>query len=295
MEPICSIIIRTRNESRYLGRLLDAVEGQVYPSGGIETIVVDSGSTDATLEIAARHGCKIVHVAREQFSFGRSLNLGCTEAKAQYLVFISGHCVPTNSQWLGELLRPFARAGVAISYGRQVGGPETKFSEHLLLKKYFPENVDHGLAPYFCNNANLAMRASCWKDGKFDETLTGLEDLAAAKLLWQRGWEISYAPKAAVFHFHHESWRQVKLRYEREAIALQAIMPEVHVHWHDALRYLVAGVLGDWRQSAEQKEFLAKAGQIVAFRSCQYYGVWRGNHHHRRLSRQQKDRYFYPN
>ena len=63
-------------------------------------------------------------------------------------------------------------------------------------------------------------------------------------------------PTAAVLHYHHESWSQIRRRYAREAIALQKIMPEVHVYWHDALRYFLAGVMGDAASAIAKKQFL---------------------------------------
>lgn len=296
MTPTCSIVIRTLNEARYLGDVLAAISRQTYPAPCREVVIVDSGSTDSTLEIAQAHGCRIVHITRAQFSFGRSLNVGCDVALGEYLVFISGHCVPADPDWLWELVIPFRDEEVAVSYGRQIGGPETKFSEHCLFEKYFPASAADGhQAPFFCNNANSAFRRTDWAVHRFDETLTGLEDMHLAKARWEQGRKVAYAPRACVYHYHHEKWRQVLRRYEREAIALQRIMPEIHVHWHDALRYFFAGILGDSARALSQREFWRRVGEIFAFRFCQYFGAWRGNHGHRSLSRREKEKYFYPN
>lgn len=296
MTTKCSIVIRTLNEGRYLDLVLKAVARQDYPVCCCEVVIVDSGSTDETLAIAERHGCKIVHIRREEFSFGRSLNIGCNAAVGEYLVFISGHCVPTDSHWLWNLLLPFRDESVAVTYGRQEGGAESKFSEQCLFEKYFPRDGDgNHQAPFFCNNANAAFRRTAWAVHQFDESLTGLEDMHLAKRLWETGCRVVYAPKAVVFHYHHERWIQVMKRYEREAIALQKIMPEIHVHWHDALRYFFAGVFGDMSRALTQKCLLKQSGGIIVFRYCQYFGAWKGNHTHRRLSAREKDKYFYPN
>lgn len=296
MTPTCSIVIRTLNEGRYLDAVLKSVANQDYPAPCREVVIVDSGSTDDSLAIAERHGCKIVHIKREEFSFGRSLNVGCDAAQGEYLIFISGHCVPTDPNWLWSLVLPFRDEAVAVTYGRQQGGPETKFSEHCLFEKYFPPtgNGEHQ-APFFCNNANSAFRRSAWAKVRFDESLTGLEDMHLARKLWETGGRVAYVPEASVYHYHHERWAQVKRRYEREAIALQKIMPEIHLHWHDALRYFWAGVLGDASKALAQKRFWRCIGEIVLFRYCQFAGAWKGNHTHRRLSLREKDKYFYPN
>jgi glycosyltransferase involved in cell wall biosynthesis len=291
---LSSIIIRTYNESRYLPELLREIEAQTIPSPEREVIVVDSGSTDGTLEIATQRGARIVRIEPEQFSFGRSLNLGCAAARGKHLVFISGHCVPASRDWLSGMIEPLEDGRAELAYGRQIGGPETKFSEHELLLKYFPPARSESLGKFFCNNANAAVPRTVWEELQFDESLTGLEDMAFGKRLVEAGRRIEYVPSAAVFHYHHESWRKIKRRYEREAIALQKIMPEVHVEIGDALRYFAAGVLGDWAKALARGTFCRHAPEIIAFRFCQYYGSWRGNHIHRKLSKAAKERYFYP-
>ncbi len=292
---LASIVIRTHNEARYLPEVLLSVSEQNVPADQHEVVLVDSGSTDTTLDIAQRHGCRIVHIKQSEFSFGRSLNVGCEAARGKHLVFISGHCVPTRRTWLADLLAPLEAGSAQITYGRQEGGPETKFSEHMLFAKYFPAADLTPPNEFFCNNANAAVVRDVWAQHRFDETLTGLEDMHFARQVVATGGRVRYVPTASVFHYHHETWRRVKRRYEREAIALQKIMPEVHVHTGDALRYFVAGVFGDWAKALAQKKFLRHAWEIGCFRFCQYYGTWRGNHIHRQLSRKAKEKYFYPN
>ena len=214
------------------------------------------------------------------------------------LIFVSGHCVPVDRYWLANLLAPFTEGegadGVMVSYGRQVGGETTRFSEHAIFEKYFPDHHGVNHAPFFCNNANAAVRRSAWEAIRFDETLTGLEDMHLAKQVVERGGRVRYCPEAAVYHHHDEKWSQVLRRYEREAIALQRVMPEVHVYWHDAIRYFGAGVLQDFSRALTQRCLWQRAGEIVAFRFCQYYGAWRGNHIHRKLSKREKEKYFFP-
>ena len=133
-----SIIIRTYNEQRYLPELLLAI-GHQQVDFEFETIIVDSGSTDDTLDIAQRFDCQILRIPKREFTFGRSLNIGCDAAHGRALVFISGHCVPCKTDWLAKLIDPI-RMGVAeYSYGRQVGRDTTKFSEIQVFSKYFPE------------------------------------------------------------------------------------------------------------------------------------------------------------
>jgi glycosyltransferase involved in cell wall biosynthesis len=292
--PVASIIIRTFNEAHHLPAVLAQVATQVgLPAGNnLEIIVVDSGSSDKTVEIANKAGARVLTIPREEFTFGRSLNLGCEAARGEFLVFISGHCIPQESSWLEKLLFPFHDLSVGMTYGRQIGGPESYFSETRVFAKYYPpESPSQG--PTFCNNANASIRRSLWRRFRFNEDLTGLEDLAMAKKLNEAGFRISYAPNALVEHLHEESWAQISRRYEREAIALQVIQPEIHFYASDAVCCFGSAVLSDAIAAVTQGRF-GCLGSIIAYRWNQFYGSWRGHRLHRRLSQQEKLRYFYP-
>jgi rhamnosyltransferase len=288
-----SIIVRTLNEARYLPRLLEAIDAQRSDFCS-EVIVVDSGSTDGTLDIAHSHGCRILAIAKENFSFGRSLNLGCNAAFGDYLVMISGHCVPCHGSWLQRLLSPLAEGAVAYTYGRQLGGAETHWSEHRIFAKYFPAESAIPQPGIYCNNANSALLKSTWAHYKFDETLTGLEDMHLAQRLVADGGKIGYTAEAVVFHYHHERWSQVQRRFEREAVALQHIRPELTVRKRDLLRYLVTAVASDLQNAQMNRVPLQRWPNAWRYRLAQYWGSYTGNRRSRELSARLRESYFYP-
>lgn len=291
---IASIIIRSYNEEKWLGSLLDALGQQDFPSTSVEVILVDSGSTDGTVSIATKAGCVIRHIPKDEFTFGRSLNLGCSAANGNVLVFISAHCIPVDSDWLKKMIQPLETGQFHYGYGRQIGHVLTRFSEKQLFAKYFPASSGEAQGGIFCNNANAAILRDVWANVRFDEELTGLEDMELASRLLKAGFRLGYVPDAPVFHIHEESWAKIRTRYEREAIALQTIMPEVHVHFTDFLRYFLSAILHDASEALQQRCFLREIPGIVVFRFMQYWGSYRGNNDHRRVSRMRKERYFYP-
>ena len=292
---LASVVVRTYNEAAHLPRLLEAIAEQKLESGfAAEVVVVDSGSTDETVAIARSFDARVTFIRKEDFSFGRSLNVGCELADGDALVFVSGHCIPASEHWLQELVRPLADGRVQYSYGRQIGAETTKFSEARLFAKYFPE---HSMLPqegFFCNNANAAIHRDAWDAHRFDESLTGLEDLELAKRLVEAGDEIGYVAEAPVHHIHDESWSQVRHRYEREAIAMRRIEPGMQVTLTDSVRFFASAVAHDVAKNAGQRGPLRNVGSIVAFRAMQYLGTYRGNREHRRLSQKMKLRYYYP-
>lgn len=290
-----SIVIRTYNEGKWLAEALEACAAQDDSVFSFEVVIVDSGSTDDTLEIAGKYGARITHIKKSDFTFGRSLNVGCEFARGRFLVFISGHCIPVGNKWLENLLRPLDQNICAMTYGRQLGREGiTKFSEEQLFRKYFPEHSAIPQEGFFCNNANSAIRTDVWNKYKFDEEVTGLEDMVIGKQLVADGLKIGYVADAPVIHLHEESWSKVKTRYEREAVALQVIMPEVHIGFGDFMRYVAAGIMFDWSEALGQRVFWKEAGNIFMFRLMQYWGSYRGNNDHRKLSQERKNRYFYP-
>jgi rhamnosyltransferase len=292
---LVSVVIRTLNEARHLPALLRSITSQDLADHRAEVVLVDSGSSDGTLEIARQHGCRIVTIRKEEFSFGRSLNVGCRAAEGEVLVFVSGHCIPQDEHWLRRLVAPLGHDSVVYSYGGQLGGERTHFSEHQIFAKYFPSRSQVPQREgFYCNNANAALLKSEWLRTPFDEELTGLEDMHLAKQLVARGERLAYVAEAAVYHLHDESWRQVERRFEREAIALRHIMPEVHIGPLDVVRYAASAILLDWGAALNEKKLKSHFAGIVAYRVCQFWGAYRGNRAHREVSRVTKERYYYP-
>lgn len=291
---LASVIIRTLNEAEHLDDLLGMIAQQQTSGVEVETVLIDSGSTDGTLEIADRHGCRITSINKAEFSFGRSLNRGCAFSTGDILVFISGHCVPVDAHWLQSLCRPLIDGVASYSYGRQIGDDDSNYSERRIFAKYFPARSAIPQEGFFCNNANSALLRSVWEEHPFDEALTGLEDMELAKRLVMRGQKIAYVAEAPVFHHHQENWAQVSRRFEREALALQSIMPEVHLSRLDVLRYVLTSVIGDWQAAARYRVRSTSGMDMLRYRWNQYIGSYKGNHEHRQLSQRAKEHFFYP-
>ena len=291
---LVSVVIRTLNEERYLPELLESIKAQESERFSVEVVLVDSGSTDNTLTIAESFGSRIVHIAKRDFSFGRSLNLGCGNALGDYLVFISGHCVPVDAHWIDSLVAPLLMEQCEYSYGRQLPRDTTKFSEGQLFQKYFPEDSRVPQVGIFCNNANAALRADIWAKFPFDEELTGCEDMDLAKRLVNSKLRIGYVAEAPVYHIHDESWAQVQRRYEREALALRSILPEIKINLVDTVRYFLVGCLKDFRAARARGRLTETFWSVIRFRWAQYSGAHKGHVTHRRDAKIQKERYFYP-
>ena len=290
-----SIVIRTLNEERYLEDLMTSIKSQNIKPHEIEIVVIDSGSTDKTLHISKKYDAKITHIKKSEFTFGRSLNMGTKFSSGDIIVYISGHCIPVDNDWLINLVKPIMLNEADYTYGKQIGKHTTKFSEKMIFKKYFPDHSKIHQKDFFCNNANSAIKRSLWKKFKFDEKITGLEDMHLAKKALSKGFLLSYISDAIVYHIHDETWSQTKRRYEREALALKEIMPEMYISFADTFRYIYASIVADLKFAIKEGVFFKECIGIIRFRIAQYYGAYIGNSIQREISDLNKEKYFYPN
>jgi rhamnosyltransferase len=290
--PKVSIIIRCYNEEAHIGRLLSGIMQQKGEQP--EIIVVDSGSTDATLSIAMQYPTRILNIRKEDFSFGHSLNVGCEAARGEILVFASAHVYPLYSDWLEHLVQPFENERVACVYGRQSGNEATKFSEHQVFARWFPERSDYNQDHPFCNNANAAVRRSVWERFRYDETLTGLEDLAWARQVQSAGFRIVYKADAEIVHVHEETRQQVLNRYRREAIAMKAIFPHEKFKFRKFVQMYLKNVFNDARLAAQRGALWEHIPSILSFRLMQFWGTYRGYAQRGAVSKALRQKFYYP-
>jgi glycosyltransferase involved in cell wall biosynthesis len=193
-----SIIIRTKNEERWITPCLQAVFGQ--DEKDIEVIVVDNHSTDKTVEKAKRFPVKVLVV--DDYLPGKALNVGFNAAQGEFIVCLSAHCIPVNGQWLSNLLTNFKEKDVAGVYGRQE--PMSFSSDFdkrdLLITFGLDRRVQ--VKDSFFHNANSMVRRDVWQKIPFDDQVTNIEDRLWAEKILKAGHKIVYEPSASVYHHH---------------------------------------------------------------------------------------------
>ncbi len=247
--PAASIVIRAKNEARFLDRTLQMVYCQTVRD--IEVIVVDSGSVDGTLDIAKRYPTRLVEIPPEAFTFGHSLNVGCREAASDYIVLLSAHAVPCDEAWLSNLLHPFQVdmvAGVGGSDHTWFDGIDTlaskyRYSKTLDVTNYHPKNAAWGFAA-----SNGAVDRRVWQEHEFNEGLMASEDKDWAWRVIRAGYRIVYQPSAAVFHEHELTPLQAYRRAWREHYSYALVMPDLRFGVLDLVRGLIERPRGGlWR------------------------------------------------
>ena len=294
-DMMVSIIIRSFNEEKHIGKLLYELYQQETPFR-FEIIVVDSGSTDATLDIVGKYNeVNIVQILPDDFSYGYSLNKGIEKAHGKYCVFVSAHCYPVNKDWLQKLIEPFNDKKVALVYGKQRGNHTTSFSECQILHKWFPDKSVKRQNLAFCNNANAAIRRDIWKFNKFSEKLTGMEDTNWARESILKGYYLSYSSEAEIVHVHNETWGQVYRRYEREALAFNEIYSNETFTFFDFIKLFLLNTVKDYSQGFFEGKLFFNIFAIPIFRFLQFYGTYRAHSYRKKeIPSELKHRLYYP-
>jgi glycosyltransferase involved in cell wall biosynthesis len=291
-ELTCSVVIRAYNESKSIGRLLLGIQQQTVKD--LEIILVDSGSTDNTVDIALGYGARLVSISPEEFTFGRALNRGIAEGVGQFVVIISAHCYPVYPDWLEMLIEPLKDETVALSYGKQRGGETNQYSEQQFFRKYFPDISQPRQGNPYSHNANAAVRRRLWEQHQYNENITGLEDLAWSSWAKEQGYGIAYVAEAEVIHLHDEGPPQVLNRYQREAIALKQILPASRFTLWNFLILWLGMTFTDLRQSRRDQVLRQVWQSIIWFRFMQYLGTYRGYNFSGSVDAQLHRRFYYP-
>ena len=292
MKPECSIVIRAYNEETHLGRLLEGIAHQSIQK--VQVIVVDSGSTDRTVQIARENKAEVVQINPKEFTFGRSLNSGIQKAKADVVVIASAHIYPVYPDWLQKLIDPFKNKRVALTYGKQRGSNTSHFSENQIFTHWYPQDDQFDQRNPFCNNANAAIRRSLWLRQPYDENLPALEDLAWAKWVFEKGYRIDYLADAEIVHVHNENSQGIYNRYRREGMAFKQIYPHENFHFLDVLRLFFTNINSDLHEAFKHKLLSKQLLKIINFRWNQFWGTYQGYRQSGPLTWQLKRSFYYP-
>jgi len=196
--PLVSLIIRTKNEEKWISSCLRSVFHQTYKN--IEVILVDNESTDQTVTRAKEFPVKVVNISK--FLPGKSINIGIRASSGEYLVCLSGHCIPSNNTWLEKLIYDLYDPRVAGVYGRQEPLAFTSDFDKRDLLIAFGLDKKVQIKDSFFHNANSAFRRDVWERFPFDEEVTNIEDRVWGQKVIASGMKIIYEPEASVFHWH---------------------------------------------------------------------------------------------
>ena len=220
--PDVSVVIPTWNAACWLDQVLTMLKEQSLPPR--EIVIVDSGSTDATLAIVQRHGVRLLHIGKEQFDHGGTRSLAAQQTKGEIIAFLTQDAIPADRQALASLVAPFGDDPLlAACYGRQLPNTDANpFSAHLRLFNYPEQDSVRSLADrhflgfktIFISNSFAAYRREALEQvGFFPEKLLFGEDTLTVANLLNLGYRVRYVSQAKVFHSHNYTMWQDCRRY----------------------------------------------------------------------------------
>jgi Predicted glycosyltransferases len=261
--PSVTVTILTWNGERYLGDILGALDDQQY-GGAFDVLVVDSGSTDRTLQIVAEHPSVRLHeIPNEEFGHGTTRNLAAELATGEIVAYLTHDAVPLGEDWLASLVAPMIDdASVVAVLGRQVARPSAppllKYDIDRVFARLSPDGgvsvfFDDGsldeharsLATFYSDACSAARRDILLHHVPYRD-VDYAEDQVFGRELIDAGYRKAYAPAAVVEHSNDGTLREFGARIAADLTGLRRIgTPIEPVSRFDAFKQWVKWTLMD--------------------------------------------------
>lgn len=203
-----SVVIRNRNEAFYLKKSLEILN-KVYKKDILEIIVIDNESTDDSLEVAEAQGCRILKIF--DFTYGKAINLGVSEAQSDFVLLLSAHAVPVgNSFFENSLEQMMMNPKVAgIRFINSISNYERALKNNFKIE----DPLRFGLAAGCC-----MINKRVWNTYKFDETLPASEDKEWSLRVNNAGYDILDFNEG-FFYFINRDQNSLVSRFRNETLA----------------------------------------------------------------------------
>lgn len=212
-----SIIILTKDAGDVFKSVLDGIFFQNIKF--LEVVVMDSGSKDSTLKIAKEYPVKIIEIQPDEFGHGKTRNFGAKIANGSHIVYLTQDAIPSNINWLKELMEPFKNSNVAGVYGRQIPKKdENIIDKFFYLSLYSDKDIMWQNHNSLCvdtifSDVNSAIRKDILLKYPFDNDIIVSEDHEWAHRVLKEGYSIFYNSKASVVHSHSYNLKSVFKRH----------------------------------------------------------------------------------
>ena len=236
-----TVFIPTFNGEKYLERLLTAVESQDF-SGSFEILIIDSGSSDQTLEIISQHPLvRLVDIDQSEFGHGKTRNLAAKQARGTYIAYLSHDAIPVGKTWLSELVAPLDPTGldcvgvVGKHVARENCSPLLKYDIRGVFDACGPDNeitiVDGSQKPVesmsagelFYSDVNSATRTDFLLNTIAYRNVDYSEDLAFAQDFLSAGYKKAYVPSAVVEHSNDVTLSEYGKRVFDETLGMRKV------------------------------------------------------------------------
>lgn len=193
-----SWVIRTKNEARHIGDVLDVLMKQTRQD--FEIIIIDSGSTDKTLKIVRKYPVRLFQIEPREYNPSYALNLGISKAEGQYIGILSGHSLPQSFTFYSDGLKFFSDPKVAAVTGYYIDGTSIFAKPAKFFQRIF-SRVEQHYCPWM-TNTNSLLRKDLWAKYPFDERLVkGCEDYDWALEMINRRYDVIKTPLFSIVYY----------------------------------------------------------------------------------------------
>lgn len=228
MNKKVSIFIPTKNAGSEFSEVLEKIYTQNEKH--LEVIIVDSGSTDQTLEIAAKYPVEIIKIKPKDFGHGKTRNLALKYSKSDYIVFLSQDAIPSDEYWLSNLLGNFSDEEIAGVFSKQIPKKDARELQKFFYKYYFPEtkiirpksNFDSSQNRFF-SNVSSCIRKDVLQKFPFNDSILTTEDQEWTHRIIKKGYKIVYEPESVVIHSHNHTMKKIFKAYFDSAYTMSEI------------------------------------------------------------------------
>jgi rhamnosyltransferase len=206
-----AILMRTKNSDWVISQSLNALFSQENVE--FTLYIVDSGSTDSTLEICSKFPHKKIMMKTESYIPGPVINDAISEIPETIIVMLNSDSVLLHPQSLMNLINPLLNEqSLVATVGRQLPRHD---AEPWVIKDYttcFPDSTK--LPDYITLSFPLsAFKRSAWEKEKFYEDSWGSEDTEWGKRIKDKNMgEIRYIPNSTTMHSHNYNNQEIHNR-----------------------------------------------------------------------------------
>jgi rhamnosyltransferase len=217
-----ALIIPTRNAGPHLDRLLPSIAAQNLQPDHI--LVVDSSSSDNTVERFREFGAQVVVIAPELFNHGGTRYWASQQVDVETLFYLTQDAIPASPDSFTKLHDElYAEADIGVAYGRQLPQPNANLLGAQARRFNYPElgytkrmsdAKRLGIKTCFNSNSFSAYRKEVLISiGGFPNQVIGSEDAYVAARMLQAGHAVRYAASAEAYHSHNYSMLEEFRRY----------------------------------------------------------------------------------
>lgn len=218
--PSIGLAVLTLNAQHHLKQCLSPfLSSPLNP----RVLVVDSSSTDGTVETAKKLGAETIIIPQEEFNHGLTREKARKYLNTDIVVMLTPDAYAVDNQVLGHLIKPLIEnPAVGAAYARQIPHEGAQFFEAFPRDFNYPplshirgiEDVSkYGVYSFFCSNSCAAyVNSKLDEVGGFRSVLLG-EDTVAVSDLMHKGYKVAYVAEACVHHSHSYTLAQEFRRY----------------------------------------------------------------------------------